>query len=124
MWISVAQNPYVDVIGHSGRAGYEYHVDKVIPVFKEYGKIVEINNHSLDFKNETQANCREIALACKKYGVPVVVNTDAHFCTSIGHMDQAAALLEDIGFPNELFLNANREFFYSYMEKRTGRSFS
>ena len=123
MWIGVAQNPYVDVLGHTGRAGYEYHVDRVIPVVKEQGKMVEINNHSLDFGEKTWANCREIALACKKYQVPVVVSTDAHFCTEVGQVPQAVQLLEEIQFPKELIFNANRERFYSYMAKRTGRTF-
>lgn len=123
MWQRVAENPLVDVIGHSGRAGFEYHVEKVIPVFKEAGKFVEINNHSLDYHDDTLRNCREIALACKKYGVPVVVDTDAHFCTAVGRADNALKMLEELEFPEDLVFNANGDWFYEHMSKRTGREF-
>ena len=46
-WIRVAQNPNVDVIGHSGDERYAFEQEKTIRAFKEYGKIVEINNSSL-----------------------------------------------------------------------------
>ena len=123
MWQRIAENPLVDVIGHSGRAGYEYHPEKVAPLFKEAGKFVEINSHSLDMGSDTVGNCREIALCCKKYGAPVVVNTDSHFCAGIGRADKALQMLEELDFPAGLVLNADADWFYEHMAKRTGRSF-
>ena len=37
-------------------------------------------------------------LACKKHGTPIVVNSDAHFCTHVGSFEKAVALLEKIEF--------------------------
>ena len=68
-------------------------------------------------------NCREIALCCKKYGAPVVVNTDSHFCAGIGRADKALQMLEELDFPAGLVFNADADWFYEHMAKRTRRSF-
>ena len=123
-YIAVAQNPAVDVIGHSGDGRYVYDYEKVIKVFKEYGKIVEINNHSFMTRAGSKKNCTEIALLCKKYRVPVVVNSDAHFCTEIGHFPHCIQMLEEIDFPEELVVNADYDRFLALIKEKSGRSFS
>ena len=42
---------------------------------------------------------------CKKYHVPVVMDSDAHFDLLIGEFDLARDLLEKLDFPEELVLN-------------------
>jgi putative hydrolase len=42
-WAAVAANPHVDIIGHSGTPYYQYDYETIIPLFGEYGKVVEIN---------------------------------------------------------------------------------
>lgn len=108
-YLKLAENPYVDVIGHSGRGGYDFDVDKVIPVLKKAGKLIEINNHSLDLSDRAHKSCKEIALACKKVGAPVVVNTDSHCCFELGMVDGAMELLRSIDFPEELIMNLTLE---------------
>ncbi len=118
-WLQVAQNPHVDVIGHSGDQRYAFDYEKVIPVFKEYGKIVEINNSSVLSRPGAKENCKTIAALCKKYGVPVVVNTDSHFAPNIGRFDQAIPILEAVDFPEELVLNAGYSRFLAVVQSKT-----
>jgi putative hydrolase len=91
----------------------------VIPVFGKNGKLVEINNSSFTVREGSAPNCKEIALLCKKYSVPVIVNSDSHFCKQIGCFDNAIALLKEINFPESLIVNANIESFKSYLKKYT-----
>ena len=35
----------------------------------------------------------------------LAVSTDAHICYSLGHTEEALALLEEVGFPEEQILN-------------------
>lgn len=107
MYINALQNPYVDVIGHSGRAGMEYDIDEVLKVAKEQGKIIEINNHSFDFGPVDI--CKKIAERCAELGVYIAVNSDAHFAYSIGEVSNALAMLQEIDFPEELIANASLE---------------
>ena len=55
-----------------------------------------------------------------KYGVPVVVSSDAHFVNHVGYFKEALEMLESIQFPEELILNADEEAFAACIRgKRT-----
>jgi putative hydrolase len=108
-YLAVAENPYVRFIGHPGTPEYSFDYEKVLPVFKKNGKIVEINSHTFICRRTSIPNCRRIAELCKKYEVPVAVNSDAHSEWQLGTYDAAIAMLEDIDFPEELIINSGRE---------------
>lgn len=120
-YINVAMNPNVCVIGHSGLDNYRYDYEKAIKVFKEQNKLVEINNHSFVVRKAGIKNCIEIARLCKKYEVPVVVNSDAHFAYSIGQVDNALKLLEELDFPMKLIVNADEELFDQFINSRKAK---
>ena len=122
-WLNIAKDPDVDVIGHSGDERYRFDYERCIRAFGEAGKVVEINSHSFAARPGSEKNCREIALLCKKYAVPVVVSSDAHFFTHIGSFDNALKLLEEIDFPEELVLNADYDRFARFLEQKSGRRF-
>ncbi len=122
-YLAVAENPSVDVIGHCGEQTFFHDYERCIKAYKEHGKIVEINSHSFVVRGGSDKNCPTIAQLCKKYEVPVVVSSDAHFCTQIGGVSASVALLEEIGFPEELILNADYDRFLEVIKKKSGRSF-
>ncbi len=122
-YLNIAQNPYVDVIGHSGTELFRYDYEKAIKAFKEYGKIVEINNASFALRGGAKENCTEIARLCKKYEVTVIVDSDSHFATTVGKVDKAIALLEEIDFPKKLILNADEERFFGYIKEKKNIDF-
>ena len=113
-YIQVAKNPLVNVIGHSGLNLYKYDYEKVIPVFGAYGKLVEINEATFNVRHDSISNCIEIAKLCKKYGVGVVVNSDAHFQMLVGKAPRAIQMLEEIDFPQELIINADARKLQTY----------
>lgn len=119
LWLQVAKNPKVNVIGHSGDPLFAYDYEKVIPVFGENHKLVEINNHSFEIRKENIGNCKKIALCCKRHGVPIVVDSDAHFETSVGKFNFALEMLSEIDFPEELILNASQERLDDYLSRYT-----
>lgn len=121
-YLAVAKNEDVDVIGHSGLEQYQYDYETCIRAFKEYGKLVEINQNTFEVRKASVPNCVSIAKLCKKYEVPVVVNSDSHFAYRIGQVDDAMALLREIDFPEELIVNADMERFAAYLQKKRGRN--
>lgn len=123
IWLKVAENPDVDVIGHCGDQRFSFDHERAMRAFKEYGKIVEINAHSFAARPNSLENCRNIALMCKKYRVPVVCSSDAHFLTRIGDVSAALEMLKSIDFPEELVLNADARRFARVLEQKTGRVF-
>ena len=102
---AVLRNPYIHIIGHAGSPNYAFDIDRVMKVAAEYGKSFEINNHSFVFRKERIENCIRIAKSAKQHGVKLAVSTDAHICYSLGHTEEALALLEEVGFPEEQILN-------------------
>lgn len=120
-YLRLAENPLVDVIGHSGTEDFKYDYEKVIPVFGQKGKLVEINSHSFSARAGAPENCRAIAELCKKHRVPIVVNSDAHSCFSVGDLGSAVAMLNAIGFPEELVINYRAERLISWLRGRKER---
>lgn len=119
LWLEIAKNPYVTVIGHSGSPVYAYDCERVIPEFGKQGKLVEINSHSFVARADYVPNCREIARLCKAYQVPVVINSDAHFSASILDCGDAMQMLEELDFPEELVVNSSVERFSQYLRAHT-----
>lgn len=119
LWLQIAKNPHINVIGHSGDPLFPYDVDRVIPEFGANHKLVEINDHTFEARPQNVERCKKIALACKEYDVPIVVNSDAHFETRVGSVKNALAMLEEIDFPEELILNASKERLLDYLRQHT-----
>lgn len=116
-YMNIAKNPHVHIIGHSGSAEFVYDYEKVIPVFKKYEKVVEINAHTFICREKSISNCKKIAMLCKKYQVPVVVNSDAHSEFEVGACEKAFEMLEEIEFPEELIINIEEVRLKNYLEK-------
>jgi len=121
-WMAVAQNPHVDVIGHCGDRRYPFEHRTEIQEFARTGKIVEINNHSLNMRSGSDVNCPAIAELCAEYGVPVVVSSDAHISLDVGKVNGAMGILEKIGFPEELILNTDYDRFLATVRKTSGKT--
>lgn len=109
LWINVANNPRVDMIGHSESRFYAYDYDAVTKIFAQKKKVVELNANSRVARPGNEANMRELALACKKNDVPVAINSDAHSIYHLGQVDTIFEMLQEINFPNELIVNVSEE---------------
>ena len=109
LWLKVAQNPYVDMIGHCEQTDHEFDLDKVIPEFVKNNKVVEFNGNSAVARPGGEDNMRNLALACKKYGCKVAINSDAHSIWQISKINGVFEILESIDFPQELIINASYE---------------
>ena len=109
MYIKVLENPYVDILGHSGNPKCRYDIEKVISKAKELGKFIEINENTFAARPQNTHICREIAITAKKLGAYIVVNSDAHFCTNVGEVSNSVKMLEEIDFPESLIANTGYE---------------
>lgn len=118
-YLEVMKNPYVDIIGHPDDARFPIDYPALVQAAKEYGKILELNNHSLDPRATRIGgveNDRIILELCGKYGVPVAVGSDAHVDTQVGNHEAAYQLIQECGFPEELVLNQSVELLKKYVK--------
>lgn len=107
-YLKVMENPYVNIIGHPDDGRYPVDYRALVEGAKEKGKVLELNNHSLDpkcFRRDARENDLKMLELCKEYSVPVIMGSDAHFDTLIGEFSIARKLLEEVSFPEELVLN-------------------
>lgn len=120
-YLNVMKNPYVTIIGHPDDGRYQVDYRALVQGAKEYGKILELNNHSLEpscFRRDARENDLEMLKLCMEYQVPVVMDSDAHFDAAIGEFQMARGLLQEISFPEELVLNHSVEMLKKYVNKR------
>lgn len=116
MYLGALSQPKVLVIGHAGRAGVPFDVREVVGEAARLGKLMEINEHSLEAARRdgrTWSSCRTIAEACAELGCRVAVNTDAHVSAAVGRTPLALELLEGIGFPQDLVATRSADAFLS-----------
>ena len=120
--LNAMENPYIDILGHIARTSFtltDEEYDIIAKTAKEKGKLVELNENCFGKKIPAFAeNSRKLMLACKKHGTPIVVNSDAHFCTYVGKFNKAVALLEEIEFDEELVMNTSLDKFMGYITKK------
>lgn len=106
--IGAMKNPYVKIIAHPDDSRYPLDYETLVQAAKELGAALELNNSSL-IPDSTRLNGRENAKVllntCKRFGAPVILGSDAHIWYDVGRFEEAYALLEEVGFPQELILN-------------------
>ena len=119
--LGAVHNPLVDIIGHPDDGRYEIDYEALVQGAKEYGKVLELNNHSMDpdcNRQNAVENDTVMLELCKKYQVPVVMDSDAHFDLLIGEFDLARDLLEKLDFPEELVLNRSVDAIRKYVNRK------
>ena len=120
-YLAVLENPLVDALGHTGSVQYPYEIDTVVKACREVGRSIEINSGSFKVRPSAISNCRRIAESCARHGTTVVVTSDAHSPWDVGEVGAAMAMLDSIGFPEELILNAEKDRLFRAIETRKGR---
>ena len=60
LWLAVAENPYVDIIGHSEQENYRYDYDLVTKAFARNHKVVELNGNSFNVRRDGIPNMRAL----------------------------------------------------------------
>lgn len=121
-YIGLAKNPLVDVIGHPANVRFDFELETVVKAFAEYDKLVEVNENTLLWKN-SEPFYRKLLPVCRKHGVSVIVNTDAHFCGAVGRAERSLALLEELDYPKELIVSLDRELLVERLYRRNDRIF-
>ena len=117
-YIRAMSNPYVNIIGHpdDGRIPVDY--GELVRAAKAYHVLLEVNNSSYTSttaRTNTRENCKKMLKECMRYQAPIIVNSDAHADFLVGEHTEGMALLEEVGFPEELVVNTNLDLYFSYL---------
>lgn len=106
--IQCMKKPKVRFISHPDDDNFPLDYPALVQAAKAYNVALEVNNSSLR-KLKLRLNCvknyRIMVPLCMEYGVPIVVNTDAHDPSFVGDFSLARQLLEQMDINDELILN-------------------
>lgn len=98
----------VKIIGHPDDGRYPLDYEPIVKKAKEKNILIEVNNSSLSpntFRKGARENIKTYLELCKKYGVRIIMGTDAHICYDIGVFKYAEEVIEEANFPKELVIN-------------------
>ena len=112
-------NPKVHIIGHPGNPAFPIDEELIVKTAKEKDIMIEINNSSFGKSRiGSKDNCIKIAKLCKKYGVKILIGSDAHISYQIGEFRVVDEILREIDMPNELIMNLNKDSFIEHMKSK------
>lgn len=117
-YLAVCDNPYVNVIGHSGSDYYAYDYETVVKRCAQTSTLIEINSSAIRNGRSNINNCAKIAQLCKKHNARVVIDSDAHILNDVANVPESLKLLEDINFPAELVVNSSVENLHAYFKEK------
>lgn len=112
--------PQVNILGHPDNGTYPLDYEEVVKACKRNNVAVELNCSSLlpdTYRLNPRENLKTCLSLCKQYQVPVIVNSDAHFCDLVGDFAKADELLDEMDFPEDLVVN----FSWERLESLLGR---
>lgn len=114
----LASNPLVNTIGHMERYSCGFDIEKIIPLMKKNGKVMEIG--AAPFKEAEDSREKKILSdildSCKNNSAPICIVSNAHYCDEVGKFDFVIKYLEEINFPEQLIINSNTKLLNSYIE--------
>ena len=112
-------HPNVKVIAHPGNPMYPIDFKRVIPVAKQRGVLIELNNSSLTISRKgSYDRCFEIAKFVKSIGWKVVLGSDSHISTMTGELDAALKLATDAGLNKDEIINTSMDLIEEYLIKK------
>jgi len=121
IFLAALDNPYADFVAHPGNPLFRVDVRAVVEKAKERGIVIEVNNSS--FLSSTSRMGAEVLdldfiIAAGEAGLPLLVNSDAHFSDHVGRVEAAMALVHEAGYPEELVLSLEARRVLDYLHSR------
>ncbi len=116
--IRVMDYPFVRIIAHPDNSQFPLEYERLVLAAKEKGILLEVNESSLkptSSRSGGKENIQTYLQLCKLHEVPIIVNTDAHYCGLIGEFTHSQILLEAMDFPEALIANADLERLRHYL---------
>lgn len=117
--IGAMENPYVQIIGHPDNSRIPLDYESLVKAAKEHHVLLEVNNSSLkpgSPRPGARENYYTMLELCRRYNTAVILGSDSHCAADVGCHDQAAALLREIDFPEELVVNRSLKALGEYLE--------
>lgn len=123
-YIKALENPHISCLGHTDNPYFPYDLKEVCRACHQYEKAMELNVARIRRENSenTWDFYRRMLSVCAEEKAYIVVNSDSHFWSTIGAFEPAVKLIEEVGFPEELILNADVERIKQLVIRKKGKN--
>ncbi|MBR5755385.1 MAG: phosphatase [Erysipelotrichaceae bacterium] len=115
--IRCMSNPKTYFVSHPDDGYYPLDYEVLVHAAKECGVALEVNNSSI--RSAWKMNCIEnihtYLKLCMEHRTCIFVGSDAHDPSRIGVFDEAIALLDEMGFDEDLIVNNSEEKFRAFI---------
>ena len=110
-------HPKTFFVSHPDDSYFPLDYGRLVLGARKYGVALEVNTSRIrsPWRRGTVDNIRTYLDLCMKYRAPVFVGSDAHAPAYVGNFDAAIALLDEIGFDEELIVNNSEEKFRRFI---------
>ncbi|MBR2684463.1 MAG: PHP domain-containing protein [Erysipelotrichaceae bacterium] len=110
-------HPKTFFISHPDDGYFPLDYEMLVKGAKEYGVALEVNSSHIKhpWRKGTLENIPIYLKLCMEYGAHIFVGSDAHEPSRIGDVADAMALLEAMGFDEDLIVNNDEEKFKSWI---------
>lgn len=118
--LNAMENELVDIISHPGNPAFPIDKKALVLQAKKTNTLLEVNDGSFRSRSRLGSydSCYEIVELCIKHEVAIIVGSDSHFSTHVGHFHNAIKLLKDINMPSELIMNFSTDKVKDYLRKK------
>lgn len=117
-YLNAMANPYVQIIGHPDDTEIPVDYEGLVCGAKKNHVLLEMNSESLHprcARKGTYANYLIMLEMCKRYDVPIVLDSDAHCEVDVGNHLRSQGILRQIDFPEDLVINRSLEAAAAYI---------
>jgi putative hydrolase len=115
---TIKLNPCGDIITHPDHASYPLEFERLIPLAKKHGVVLELNNACTMLKKADPEITIKMLSICKQMECAIAVNSDAHTLNELGRDDAVRPFLEKVNFPEELIVNSTPGKALAFIEER------
>lgn len=111
-YLGAMKDPRIQIIGHPDDGRFPIDYETLVCAAKEEHVLLEVNSSSLHprcHRVNARDNYMQMLELCKRYQVPIIIDSDAHSEADVGNHARAHELLAEIEFPEELVVNTSLE---------------
>ena len=115
--IKCMSNPKVFFVSHPDDGNMPLDYERLVPAAKELGVALELNNNSVLSRRKKNVieNIKTYLDLCMKHRANIIVSSDAHDPSTVGRFTEAEALLDEVGFDEDLIINTSEEKFREFI---------
>ena len=115
--IAAIADPKTFFVSHPDDSTWPLDYERLVPAAKKLGVALEVNNSTVreNRRKNCIANIRTYLELCMRHGTHVIVSSDAHDPSEVGRFEAAEALLDEVGFDEDLIVNNSEKKFRAFI---------